>query len=43
MTSRGFDKFVWNDFEQPKAGPEGGKYMDVFRSPSQQMLSAYYR
>jgi len=23
-----FDKIVWNNFEQPKAGPEGASLMD---------------
>jgi len=27
------DKIAGSEFEQPKAGPEGAEYMDVFRNP----------
>ena len=36
MRTLGFDKFVWNKFEQPnavEAGPVGVEYMDVRNNP----------
>ena len=41
--NRWFDKIAGSDFEQPKAGPEGAEYRDVFRNPDNYLDAGFRR